>query len=253
MTAIVDTDALSRRSLLGRLLRAPLTLVPTSKPLRILTGEVRGLRWIPESAIHRCWMGWYERDKQRLMAKEVRAGSIFYDVGANVGFHTLLAAKLVGSGKVFSFEPSPRNLEYLRRHIALNKLHNVSVFESAVSDRDQVLHFQMERTGFGGSLSDNGGGIDVNSVTLDALVSGCKIPPPDYIKMDIEGAELLALRGAEQLLRAHHPEIFLATHGHEVDRECCELLKALGYKVDRLSPSAPNGYGELLAKFRDRT
>jgi SAM-dependent methyltransferase len=152
MTAIVDTDALSRRSLLGRLLRAPLTLVPTSKPLRILTGEVRGLRWIPESAIHRCWMGWYERDKQRLMAKEVRAGSIFYDVGANVGFHTLLAAKLVGSGKVFSFEPSPRNLEYLRRHIALNKLHNVSVFESAVSDRDQVLHFQMERTGFGGSL-----------------------------------------------------------------------------------------------------
>jgi hypothetical protein len=71
--------------------------------------------------------------------------------------------------------------------------------------------------------------------------------------MDIEGAELLALRGAEQLLRAHHPEIFLATHGHEVDRECCELLKVLGYKVDRLSPSAPNGYGELLAKFRDRT
>lgn len=253
MTTIADTDALSRRSILGRLLRAPLTLVPSSKPVRILTGKVRGLRWIPESAIHRCWMGWYESDKQRLIAKEVRPGSIFYDVGANVGFYTLLAATLVGSGKVFAFEPSPRNLTYLRRHIALNNLANVSVFESAISDRDQVLHFHIERTGFGGSLSDEGEGIDVESVTLDGLLSGGKIPPPDYIKMDIEGAELMALRGAEQLLRTHHPEIFLATHGHDVDRECCELLKSLGYSIDRLSPSAPNGYGELLAKFNDRS
>lgn len=253
MTAIVDTGALSRRTILGRLLRAPLTLVPTSKPVRILTGRLRGQRWIPESAIHRCWMGWYENDKQRLIAREVRTGSVFYDVGANVGFHTLLAAKLVGSGKVFAFEPSPRNLEYLRRHVALNALDNVTVLDSAVSDRDQMLRFQIERTGFAGSLSDSSGGIDVNSVTLDALVAGGKIPPPNYIKMDIEGAELLALRGAEQLLCAYHPEIFLATHGHEVDRQCCELLESIGYRIERLSPSAPNGYGELLAKFRDRS
>jgi FkbM family methyltransferase len=253
MTAIVDTGALSSKTILGKLLRAPLTLVPGSRPVRILTGKVRGLRWIPESAIHRCWMGWYERDKQRLMAKEVRPGSVFYDIGANVGFHTLLAAKLVGSGKVFAFEPSPRNLEYLRRHVALNGLDNVSVFDSAVSDRDQMLHFMVEATGFAGSLSGSGGGINVKSVTLDALVNGGKIPPPAYIKMDIEGAEFLALQGAEQLLRTYHPEIFLATHGHEVDGQCRELLESLSYKVERLGPSAPNGYGELLAKFRHRS
>ncbi len=67
--------------------------------------------------------------------------------------------------------------------------------------------------------------------------------------MDIEGAEFLALQGATQTLKAHHPEVFLATHGHEVDRQCCELLESLGYEIRRLNPSA-NGLGEVLARFR---
>jgi FkbM family methyltransferase len=248
MTQLVDSGALSSGTFLGRLLRFPLKLVPVSTPIPILSGRLRGLKWLPESAIHRCWMGWYESDKQELIANEVRPGSVFYDVGANVGFHSLLASKLVDSGKVIAFEPSPRNIAFLKKHIELNRLQNLTVLEVAVGEKNEVMHFETESTGFAGHLSEHGG-IPVRVTTLDSLVQSGQIPPPDYIKMDIEGAELMALRGAEQILRTHGPEIFLATHGHEVDRQCCKLLESLRYTVQRLTPSAPNGNGEVLAKF----
>jgi len=250
MTKTKDTRAPSSGEIFGRLLRAPLKLIPASTPVRIISGELRGRHWIPESAIHRCWMGWYERDKQRLVSNEVRRGSTFYDIGANVGFYTLLASALVGAGRVVAFEPLPRNLKYLRRHVELNKIDNVTVLEAAVSDRNQVLHFHAEETGFMGRLSDDDSELPVESVSLDALMGDGKIPPPDYIKMDVEGAELLALRGAEQVLRRRYPTIFLATHGHDVDRQCCEFLESLGYEIRRLSPSMPNGLGEVFAKHR---
>jgi FkbM family methyltransferase len=249
MSQLVDSGALSSGSFLGRLLRYPLKLVPVSTPIPILSGRLRGLKWLPESAIHRCWMGWYESDKQDLIANEVRPGSVFYDIGANVGFYSLLASKLVNSGKVFAFEPSPRNIGFLKKHVELNQLRNVTVLETALGDKDGVMKFETESTGFAGHLSDHGE-ITVRVTSLDALVTSGQIPPPDYIKMDIEGAEFLALQGASQTLRTHHPEVFLATHGHEVDRQCCELLKSLGYEVRRLSPSSSNGLGEVLARFR---
>src|SRR5580704_6835705 len=248
MTKTKDTGALSSGEIFGRLLRAPLKLIPTSTPVRIISGELRGRRWIPESAIHRCWMGWYERDKQHLVANEVLRGSTFYDIGANVGFYTLLASACVGAGRVVAFEPLPRNLKYLRRHVELNRINNVTVLDVAVSDKNQVLHFHAEKTGFMGRLSDDDSELPVESISLDALIGDGKIPPPDYIKMDIEGAELLALRGAEQVLRMRRPTIFLATHVYDVDRQCCEFLESLGYEIRRLSPSTPNGLGEVLAK-----
>ena len=248
MTHAIDSGALSSGTFLGRLLRYPLKLVPLSTPIPILSGRLRGLKWLPESAIHRCWMGWYESDKQQLIGKEVRPGSVFYDIGANVGFYSLLASGLVGSGSVFAFEPSPRNIGFLRKHIELNRLRNVTVLETALGDKDDIMKFETESTGFAGHLSDNGE-ILVRVTTLDALVGSGQIFPPDYVKMDIEGAELLALRGGEQTFRTYRPHIFLATHGHVVDRQCCELLESWGYEISRLSPSAPNGYGEISAKF----
>ena len=248
MSQIVDSGALSSGTFLGRLLRFPLKLVPVSTPIPILTGRLRGLKWLPESAIHRCWMGWYESDKQDLIAQEIRPGSVFYDIGANVGFYSLLASKLVDSGRVFSFEPSPRNIGFLRKHIELNRLRNVTVLEVALGDKDSVMKFETESTGFAGHLSEQGA-ISVRVTTVDGLITSGKIPPPHYIKLDIEVAEFLALQGARQTLETYHPEVFLATHGREVDRQCCQLLESLGYEVRRLTPSS-NGLSEVLAKFR---
>jgi len=76
----------------------------------ILQGPLRGKKWIVGSQRHAFWLGGYEPHLQRLIAREVKPGEIFYDVGANVGFYSLLASVLVGPGKVFAFEQLPANV-----------------------------------------------------------------------------------------------------------------------------------------------
>jgi FkbM family methyltransferase len=234
---------------LGRIVRLPLSLVPRDAVVRILRGPLRGKRWIVGSAIHRCWLGFYEYEKQKLISREVRPGSVFWDVGANVGFYSLLASKLVGSGKVFAFEPVPRNLAYLREHLALNRVANVQVLSIAVSDKNGSSHFKTEETGFMGHLSGEGG-ITVPTATLDSLVDDGAVIPPDYVKMDIEGAELMALRGANRTFQRFRPVLFLATHGREVEAECRRLLESWGYQCRNIAAKSTSDLGEIVAKFQ---
>ena len=234
---------------LGKIARLPLSLVPRGAVVRILRGPLRGKRWIVGSAIHRCWLGLYEYEKQKVISREVRPGSVFWDVWANVGFYSLLASKLVGSGKVFAFEPAPRNLFYLRKHLALNGAANVEVLAAAVSDRNGTSFFEVEETGFMGRLSGEGG-ITVPTATLDSLVAEGKVLPPDYVKMDIEGAELLALRGATRTFQRFHPVLFLATHGSEMETECRRLLELWGYDCRNMGPKSESDLCEIVARIR---
>jgi FkbM family methyltransferase len=234
--------------MLAGLAHYTLRLVPPTKSVRVLMGNLRGKRWIVRSAIHRCWLGFYEYEKQKLISREVRPGSVFWDVGANVGFYSLLASGLVASGKVFAFEPVPRNLAYLREHLALNRLTNVDVLPIAVSDKNGSSFFAIEETGFMGRLSAEGG-ITVPTATLDSLVEAGKVLPPDYVKMDIEGSELLGLRGASQTFQRYRPVLFLATHGRAVETECRRLLEAWGYDCRDVGPKSNGDRGEIIAKF----
>lgn len=239
---------LSSTRLAGKIARLPLLLVPRESIVPILRGKLRGRRWIVGSGIHRCWLGFYEHKKQELISEAVRPNTVFYDVGANVGFYTLLSSVLVGEGKVFAFEPLLRNLEYLKRHIALNQIQNVEVLELAIADENSTALFEIEPTGSMGCLS-SGGQVRVQTASLDFLLAQGKILPPNYIKVDIEGAELRALKGAEQCIRQYRPEIFLATHGPEIHSECCRLLDGWGYKCQVLELNE-NGLGEVVASLR---
>lgn len=241
----IDSRILSSGTITGRAARIPLSWLPTDAVVPILSGKLRGKRWIVGSSIHRCWMGWYEYRKQRLISHAVQPNKIFYDIGANVGFYTLLGSLLVGAGKVFAFEPLPRNLGYLRQHLALNQIHNVEVLELAVSDDDAAALFEEESTGSMGHLSGSGK-IKVRTATLDSLLQQRKILPPDYIKMDIEGAELRALAGAQQCIRQYRPQIFLATHGREIHAACCRLLESWNFQCKTFE-LADSGMGELVA------
>jgi FkbM family methyltransferase len=165
-----------------------------------------------------------------------------------VGFYSLLASGLVGSGRVFAFEPVPRNLSYLHRHLALNRVGNVEVLEIAVSDTNGTSLFETEETGLMGRLEDEGE-ISVPTATLDSLVEEGKVLPPDYVKMDIEGAESRALRGASQTFQRYHPVLFLATHGREVHRECVQLLGSWRYECEPLHGGDSIELRELIGRF----
>jgi FkbM family methyltransferase len=140
--------------------------------VRILQGPLRGKKWIVGSSNHGCWLGSYEYEKRRLFERALREGFTVFDVGAHVGFYTLLASVLVGAkGKVFAFEPLPRNLHYLKEHLRRNRVENVSVVEAAVSDRSGFAAFEEGLYDSGGHLAA-AGRLRVPTVTLDELVFG---------------------------------------------------------------------------------
>src|SRR5204862_8148905 len=96
VTAVVNWSSIQQRSLLGRLLRAPLAAIPRSAVVPILTGPNRRFRWSVGAGDHGCWLGSYEIEKQLAIWRACRPGATVFDVGANVGFYTLLMARAVG-------------------------------------------------------------------------------------------------------------------------------------------------------------
>jgi FkbM family methyltransferase len=191
-----------------RLVRLPLQLVPAGTVVPILTGPARGSLWIVGTLTHGCWLGTYERRTQAQLVYGLRPGDVAYDVGANAGFFTLLMSKLVGpAGRVHAFEPHPRNLENLHRHLALNNVANVTVHPVAVGDKTGKATFHCSDDSATGRLA-RGGELTVDCVALDDL----DIPPPNTVKMDIEGGEGLALCGMTRILRTARP--FLVVEGH---------------------------------------
>lgn len=234
-------------------MRLPLRLIPSDSQLRILQGPLRGRKWIAGSSNHGCWLGSYEYEKQKLFQRMLNAGDVVYDLGANVGFYSLLAATLVGpAGTVYSFEPLPANLEYLRRHLELNSIRNCQVFAVAVGGRNGVCHFRPHSNPSMGSVADEPAHntIAVREVMLDDAIINEKLRSPTVIKCDIEGAELEALEGARFTIREFRPAIFLATHGEHVHWRCCSLLRQWGYELRPLDSPNVESSRELLAIYQ---
>ena len=207
-------------------IRALLRWLPESTVVRILSGPLQGSRWLLHSGVGGYWLGTYEPTQQNALTAMTKPGMVCYDCGANVGYYTLLLSRLVGPrGKVIAFEPLPRNVALLKRHVAMNGCSNVSIEETALSNVDGTVRIHAA-----GPMSkiDPTGEIEVICRKIDSL----DLTPPDLMKIDIEGAELDMLAGAESVIRAHHPSIVLSLHLTPTRaRACAQSLEALGYSV----------------------
>jgi protein-L-isoaspartate O-methyltransferase len=143
---MANLSSISNETLIGKLLRAPLRLIPPSTVVPILQGALRGKKWTVGSATHGCWLGSYEYRKQKALRREMKTGQVVYDIGANVGFYSLLASVIVGeTGHVYSFEPFPENLRELRKHLEMNRIRNCTVIDAAVSSADGEAIFDPVR------------------------------------------------------------------------------------------------------------
>jgi FkbM family methyltransferase len=228
----MDIPQIARRlgltSTAGKLARLPLSLIPSNFEMPVLTGANKGMRWIRGSGPHACWIGYYESDHVEELRHLVRQGSVAYDVGANAGFYTLALSRIVGdAGRVFAFEPEARNVDRLRRHLAMNGITNTTIVQAAVSDKSELVAFEADPGASNGSIA-SAGRYMVPSISLDQFVRMGN-PAPHFIKMDIEGAEGVALRGAEIIIRERRPPICLATHSRDLFSTCREFLAGIGY------------------------
>lgn len=146
----------------------------------------------------------YERAETKLVRSEVNKGDIVLDIGANIGFYTLIFAELVGEeGKVFAFEPDPDNFDLLRKNVRVNSYKNVVLVQKAASNKTGKLKLYLSEDNKGDHrIYDPHDGrrfIEIESVQLDDYFRNydSKI---DFVKMDIQGAEGLVLQGMANLL-----------------------------------------------------
>lgn len=176
----------------------------------------------------------------RFILKTVKSGDVFFDVGANCGFYTLLAGRLVGSqGAVHSFEPTPDIFSILR--VNAGGINQVRVNQLAVSDKEgearllidpifSVVNSLVVQDG-----ESSGIGVCVQTTSLDVYTEQTKAIPT-FIKIDVEGAEELAISGAKRLLADHSPIVSLEILGsqNEAHVRAVSLLLGLGYRGYRL-------------------
>jgi len=147
----------------------------------------------------------YEPFEAMVMSRQIRQGDIVLDVGAHIGYFTLMFAKLVGpTGLVFAFEPSPDSFKVLEHNIAINGYKNVILEQAAVSNKTQrVKLFTGREITADNRIYDSHDGhpfVEVGAVSLDDYFSAYT-GEFNFIKMDIQGAEMVALRGMSALLR----------------------------------------------------
>ena len=237
-------------SAVGRVLRR--TLFPVGSVATIRRGPLRGCRYrITEEAGWAPVLGRREPEAQRAYIRLVRPGDVVWDLGANTGIHTLLFARLAGSnGQVVAFEPLHVNARQVSETCALNAMANVAVVEKAVSDSTETQVFRLGNDDKQGSLvgigCEDGTVMEVACTTLDAFLDHAR--HPDFVKIDIEGAESRALRGFERVVESF-PTFAIDLHTPSEDVAVGLWLRSHGYRVFRLLDGTARAHGTSAREF----
>lgn len=195
-------------------------------------------------------LGTYELPVQAAIAEHLQPGDVFYDVGANVGFFTVLAANLVGeTGRVYAFEPSPENVKSIRHNIQLNGFNQVEVWQNAVAKDNGKGTLLMTDYPGGHTLStferpaQVKAEIEVEIVSIDTLIEQGKLQPPNLVKIDVEGAEIAVLEGMQKSLRRDRPTLIYEADdpqkaGLDIKQtELNDYVRQFGYDLHSLEDS----------------
>jgi FkbM family methyltransferase len=202
-----------------------------------------------------------ELEHKEMLERVLRPGMTVLDVGANIGYYALMELGMIGSaGTLIAVEPSPSNVELLKRNLTLNGYQNTEVHQAAISDQSGVKQFFLSEmsnlntfhnTG-SGSLHLSGKTIDVRIATIPEIMAGRK---PDLIRMDVEGHEVEVFRGLIPAIERGEmaPMVIFETHlsryGAEHDIEApLRKLFALGYRVSLAGSSWESGTAIIEAK-----
>jgi len=238
--------AIAHRQRRNPLVRAVWTRA--SRPLRwravpILSGPARGMRINLHGSAVAFATGTAERPLQLAIERELRPGATFFDIGANVGFMALIAARAVGpSGRVVAFEPVPENVAAIRENMALNGVDWFEVHEAAVAEQpgraDLILSgvSAFSRLASTSTPSEARGRIEVEVTSIDAFMAAGG-PLPDVVKIDVEGAELEVIAGMRGMLERHRPVILCEVH--DSNAAYAELMGSLGYAPLNLDGELP--------------
>jgi FkbM family methyltransferase len=245
--------AFLRFRILRKLMMAVANRWIPNRDMKMLAGIGVGLYFNAAQSNPTYSVGVNEWAVQEWLAGNLYPGDVVYDVGANVGFFTVLVARLVGKdGHVYAFEPVPDNIAAVQHNLGLNKMTQVTVLQQAVSDEVGEGKLLLAHYSGGATLDKVGAPPDLKGellvplTTLDALTEQPDYLQPNLVKIDVEGAEINVLRGMTWLLKNAKPTLLyeiddgeLAAYEKKVD-ECAAFLREHEYEVMELTDSYPD-------------
>jgi FkbM family methyltransferase len=182
-------------------------------------------------------IGTYEYPASKILQKELKDARLFIDVGAHVGYYTLLASKI--AKEVIALEPDPFNYKLLRINLRINGISNAYALNIAASNYTGTGIFASIKNigkllAQKSNLDNNINKIKIRVVKLDDLL--LKIGKnPDVIKIDVEGSEMQVLEGLQETLRKGVKCLMIEVHSEENNAEVISFLKSLGYKITQVS------------------
>ncbi|MBA3717024.1 MAG: FkbM family methyltransferase [Actinobacteria bacterium] len=215
----------------SRLLRPLVNRLAPEGPawVAVRSGPAQGVRLLIDTKKEKfLWTGLHEPAVQEAISRLLRPGMSFWDIGAHVGFFTVLGARLVGDeGSVHAFEPVEENRRRLQSAVEKNGCRNITIHEVALSATpgEAVLHTH-ESSAMWSLAGESAEGVTVRCETLDSL----DLPPPDLIKIDAEGVEVEVLRGGRKLLSDAERALLVEFTTPALVDEARELLPAYSFE-----------------------
>lgn len=196
------------------------------------------LSLVPDLIEHRCW----EPHITRYLTLNLKRTDIFMDVGANLGYFTVICAPLVK--RVIAFEPVSITHNYCKANIALNDLANVELYKYGLWNEDTTVYIRVDPSSLmSASISQREGtsfAESIHCVSLDNMIESgvLYLPRLDVVKMDIEGAEVSALKGMEQTIKQFRPKILMELNRPALERfgktvdDIWEFFGNISYKIE---------------------
>jgi len=213
-----------------------------TKTYRVKIGPARNLKFKLNARTQTALLfGTYERTNIDLLLTRVSRETVFWDIGAHIGYFTCIMSRHLTNGCVVAVEPFPDNVKLLYEHIMLNDLRNVIVIEKALSSYEGEATFSIAHNSSMDKIVNNiecseSKTINVPVATIGALVNA-RLPAPHIIKVDAEGEEGHILEGARTVLQIHRPSCLIMIHTPEAAQICWDVLRSNRYNIRFLNTS----------------
>jgi len=225
-------------------------LVVFSSPKHDYKFYSRITRKVNNFLIHDVYTSMVDHEEDIVQQFSPKKGDIVIDVGAAFGFYSIVASKKVGQeGKVVAIEPQPDSFDMLNKNIKLNKLTNISTLNYAASSKRTTLKLYSSYS----TLQERAGQspqqfIEIRAETLDNLLGQVDLDKANWVKVDVEGAELEVLKGAAGILsKSSDLALFVEVHSAALLRPILELCRSYGLTV-QFEKVYENGSSHLLLK-----
>lgn len=202
--------------------------------------------------------GYYEVNVMSVLERNINNDDVCMDIGANIGVISLALGYLCNNGKVYSFEPSVNNFEYLNKNVDINKLNNIEVINKGLYDKDCELDFSYIEEVAGCSFASEVGVREgmmekISCINFDKWCIENSIDKIDFIKMDVEGAEIRAFQGMINSIKRLKPKMIIEFNPGPIERfynsDPEELFLLLKDNFNTISLIDPEGEMILITDY----